>query len=263
MAHQAILLPGSVLPANLAYGGLVEALGEAAEARAKDLEVYSTEEPPPGYGLATEVDGVLREADTAGFERFHLVGYSGGGAISAALVAEHPERVLSLALLEPAWVGNRGLSASEQEAWVVFERMREQPPEEMMAAFVRTQLAPGVEPPPPPPGPAPPWMAARPAGIRALTGAFRRYDLDPAALRRFERPVYFALGGLSNPGYYGAMAARLRDVFSDYTLEVYEGRHHFDPPHRVEPARLSARLRELWDRAERQDRAPAGGGATR
>jgi pimeloyl-ACP methyl ester carboxylesterase len=249
MGHQAILLPGSVLPKDLAYGALIEALGEGIEARAKDLEVYAADEPPADYGLETEIDGVLREAEAAGFERFHLVGYSGGGAISTALVARHPERVLSLALLEPAWVGNDGLSETEQEAWAQFERTRDLPPDRMMAGFVRTQLAPGVEPPPPPPGPTPPWMAKRPAGIRALTGAFRRHDVDPARLRAFDRPVYFALGALSNPGYYGRMAERLGELFPDYTLEVYEGRHHFDPPHRVEPDRLAARLRGLWVRA--------------
>jgi hypothetical protein len=31
---------------------------------------------------------------------------------------------------------------------------------------------------------------------------------------------------------------------------VYADRHHFDPPHRIEPARLAAALGELWTRAE-------------
>jgi hypothetical protein len=67
-----------VLPAELAYPALIEALGEGVEARAKELEVYADEEPPQDYGLETELAGVLREAEAADFERFHLVGYSGG-----------------------------------------------------------------------------------------------------------------------------------------------------------------------------------------
>jgi hypothetical protein len=52
------------------------------------------------------------------------------------------------------------------------------------------------------------------------------------------------------------MAARLGDVFPDFTLEVFPDRHHFDPPHRIEPARVAAALRTLWGRAEsRQNRA--------
>jgi pimeloyl-ACP methyl ester carboxylesterase len=253
MEQQAILVPGIVLPSDLAYGDLIAALGASVAARAKELEVYAGDEPPEDYGLETEIDGLLAEADAAGFDRFHLVGYSGGGAISAAFVGRHPERVLSLALLEPAWIGNEGQTASEQDAWSEFDRIAELPPEELMPRFIRTQLAPGVEPPAPPPGPNPPWMAKRPAGIRAFGPALRRYDLDPSDLRAFERPVYYALGALSNPDYHGAMARRAQQLFSDCTLEVFEDRHHFDPPHRIEPERLALRLRELWDRASGGD----------
>jgi pimeloyl-ACP methyl ester carboxylesterase len=50
-----------------------------------------------------EVGGGLRDADERGWEQFHLVGYSGGGAAALAFAASHPERLASLALLEPAW----------------------------------------------------------------------------------------------------------------------------------------------------------------
>jgi hypothetical protein len=46
------------------------------------------------------------------------------------------------------------------------------------------------------------------------------------------------------------MAVRLARVFPDFTLQVFEDRHHFDPPHRTEPERLTASLRNLWARAE-------------
>ena len=73
-----VLLPGAVLPADLAYGDLVRELGEGVEAITKDLEVYRTDAPPPDYSLRTEADGVLAEVDRLGWDRFHLVGYSGG-----------------------------------------------------------------------------------------------------------------------------------------------------------------------------------------
>ena len=60
---QVILLPGSVLPAELAYGSLVAALGSDADVVMKELEVYATAEAPPDYTLDLEVGGVLREAD--------------------------------------------------------------------------------------------------------------------------------------------------------------------------------------------------------
>lgn len=135
-----------------------------------------------------------------------------------------------------------------------------------MPAFVRTQLAPGVEPPASPPGPPPPWMPSRLAGIGGFMAAFDAFEPDFEVLRRFDRPVYFALGGRGNPDLYTRMAKRLADVFSDFTLDIFEDRHHFDPPHRVEPARLAAALREFWTRAESKprdqmrdvDRADAG-----
>jgi hypothetical protein len=74
-----VLLPGSVLPGDLAYGSLVAALGPVADAVVKELEVYATPEAPPDYTLDFEVAGVLRDVDERGWDRFHLVGYSGGG----------------------------------------------------------------------------------------------------------------------------------------------------------------------------------------
>lgn len=93
-------------------------------------------------------------------------------------------------------------------------------------------------------------MAQRPAGIRAIIEAFRTHDLDRDALRRFDRPVYFALGGLSNPDQFGEEAERLARVFGDFWLQVFPNRHHFDPPHRAEAPALAASLRSLWQRSE-------------
>ena len=245
-----ILLPGIVLPAQLAFGALVAALGPGVDALPKNLEVYADPEPPDDYSLDLEVAGVLREADAHGWERFHLVGYSGGGAAALAFAATQPERLDSLALLEPAWAGRWDVSPAETALWREYDRLEGLPIEELMPAFMRLNLRPGVPLPEPPPGEPPPWMASRPAGIRAITEAFRRGDLDSEALRRFDRPVYFALGGLSNPNQYGEIAKRLDSVFPDFELEVFEDRHHFDPPHRIEPERLASSLKELWRRAE-------------
>ena len=247
--YPVVFLPGGVLPAEPAYAALLQVLGERVDAVAKDLEVYSGDRPPNDYGLGMEVEGILLEADAHGFGRFHLVGYSGGGASSLAFVAEHGERLLSLALLEPAWAGN-DRTVEEDALMHRFRALSPLPPDEFMAGFMRLQLAPGVEPRPPPEGPPPPWMAKRPAGIRAFLDAFDRGDLDLEALRAFNRPVYFALGGRSNPDYYARMADRLARIFPDFTIETFPERHHFDPPHRIEPEHLADSLLALWQRAD-------------
>jgi pimeloyl-ACP methyl ester carboxylesterase len=211
--------------------------------------VYSEERPPPDFSLDTEVKAILREADLRGFARFHLVGYSGGGASSLAFAAVHGERLLSLALLEPAWAGNKRTGV-EEAVMQGFRALEPLPPDQYMAGLQRLQLAPGVEPPPPPVGTPSAWMAKRPAGLRAFIDAFDNGDLDVEALQAFDRPVYFALGGRSNPDYYGRMAERLAAIFPDFSVETFPERHHFDPPHRIEPERLSKSLLALWRRAE-------------
>jgi pimeloyl-ACP methyl ester carboxylesterase len=243
-----LLLPGVVLPASLAYSALLDALPEGTNAVAKDLELYAADEPPAGYTLDAEGDGILRAAAEAGFERFHLAGYSAGGAAALRFATLQPGRLLSLTLLEAAWAGNQRRTPAEQEVQAEFERAMALPTEERMRQFVRLQLAPGVEPSPPPPGPPPPWMASRPAGVAAVMAAFAACELDLAPVIRAQLPVLYVLGGRSNPAWFAAIADRLAAALPDFTLEVFEDRHHFDPPHRAEPERLARTLAAFWSR---------------
>ncbi|MDP9284254.1 MAG: alpha/beta hydrolase, partial [Actinomycetota bacterium] len=79
---------------------------------------------------------------------------------------------------------------------------------------------------------------------------FDNAHLDLEALGAFDRPVYFALGGRSNPDYFARMAERLGAILPDFTVETFPDRHHFDPPHRIEPERLADSLLAIWQRAE-------------
>jgi pimeloyl-ACP methyl ester carboxylesterase len=243
-----LLLPGVVLPASLAFGALLDALPEGTHAVAKDLELYAADVPPAGYTLDDEGDGILRAAAEAGFKRFHLAGYSAGGAAALRFATLHPERLHSLTLLEPAWAGNQQRTPAEQELQAEVERVMALPAEERMGPFMRLQLAPGVEPPPPPPGPTPPWMASRPAGIVAVLAAFAACELDLAPVIRAKLPVLYVLGGRSNPAWFAAIADRLAAELPDFTLEIFEERHHFDPPHRAEPERIARILAAFWSR---------------
>jgi pimeloyl-ACP methyl ester carboxylesterase len=250
VATPVILLPGGVLPATPAYADLITALGPSVDARTKELAIYADDTvPPAGWSLDTEVVSIARFADEIGFERFHLVGYSAGGAASVLFCAEHPERLLSLTLNEPAWTGREEQSDAERSRWEIFASLLDLPPADLMPAFIRAELADGVPMPPPPDGPPPPWMPSRMKGIKAFIAEFlgRTLELDP--LRKFPRPVLYTLGGKSHPDYYGEIAERLAKVFGDYTVEVFPERHHFDPPHRIEPERMAEILRTHWARA--------------
>lgn len=70
-----------------------------------------------GYATSVveQIDDAVGLLDHLGTARAHVVGHSGGGAIALELAARHPERVLSLALLEPALVTD---SAGDFIAWL-------------------------------------------------------------------------------------------------------------------------------------------------
>ena len=245
-----ILLPGAVLPAQPAYEALIESLGPGIDAHVKNLELYAGERPPARYSLAIEVDGIERVRRTTNAGRIHLVGYSAGGAACLAYAAAHPDHVASLALMEPAFAGWQGMTSEERDHMERFRAVQAAVGDEMFGAFQALQLAPDVQPPPPPPGPPPAWLARRPAGIRALLDSFFRTDLELSSLAPVSAPVWIALGGRSHPDYFPRMAERLSRIFPDCTIDVFPDRHHFDPPHRIEPDAVAERLRALWTRAE-------------
>lgn len=242
----AIFLPGIVMPAALRYARLLDALAGSAPALTKELEVYAEPSPPDGYSIEREVEGISRVADDAGWERFHLYGHSAGGAIALAYAAACPERLVSLALDEPATDFSSESLATLREG---FARIEQLPPPERMRAFAQMQLAPGVEPPPRPPDPPPAWMEQRPAGIEAFDGAIHRYQLPRERLRNFARPVYYSYGSLSAPSWE-AMRATFAALLPDFTAERYDGLHHFNTSHHAEPSRVASALRALWRRAE-------------
>jgi pimeloyl-ACP methyl ester carboxylesterase len=253
----AVFLPGGVTPVALSYAPLLEELGGEISPLLKDLEVYAEDEPPADYSVQLEVNALERAVDAAGLDTFHLVGYSGGGAVSLDFAAHHPERLRSLAIYEPARQPGPLVLADHPEYGAAGGQLR---PDEMMAAFTSLQLRPGVEPPRPPPGPAPDWMAKRPEGLRAMMRAFETYATDPELLRGCTFPVYLAYGLLTHEGMIRRMQT-LAGLLPDVWIEAYPGLHHFAPPQRSRPADYATALRHLWARAE-AGRAGSGGGDT-
>ncbi len=243
-----IFLPGGIMPAALQYQPLLNVLDGEVQPFFKDLEVYAGDEPPADYSLEQEVEGIKRFAESNGLNHFDLIAYSGGGAVALAFVAKYSDQASSLALTEPAAIPSREWFRGESAYQAEFERVMRLPPAEQMREFVRLHLRPGVQPPPPPAGPSPTWMPKRPAGLRAMSHAFSTYDLSLGDLARFDKPVYFALGSLTD-SFEERMAEILRGLFPNFRCEVYEGRHHFDPPQRAEPERYARALRELWQEA--------------
>jgi pimeloyl-ACP methyl ester carboxylesterase len=148
-----MLLPGIIAPAAIRYEALIARLPDV-KSLPKDLEVYASDAPPSDYSIALEVGGVDRAADEAGFERFHLYGHSGGGAVALAYAAARPERLLSLAVDEPAYDFTKEAYADLDE----FRPLASLPVPERMRAFMKLQVSPAVELAPPPEGPPLGWQ---------------------------------------------------------------------------------------------------------
>jgi pimeloyl-ACP methyl ester carboxylesterase len=241
-----VFLPGIIAPVEVRYGPLLGHL-PGVHATLKDLEVYASDRPPPRYSVQVEVDGIEAAVVHEGLERFHLYGHSGGAACALAYVATHPDRVLSLAVDEPA--SDFTQADQTDPYWKEIDAAQALPGPASVAAFLRLQVAPGVELPPPPAGQPPPWMAKRPAGIAAFATALRHHHADPVDYAAFDGPVLFTFGSLTHPRWR-TMRDRLQRMFPDFTSEEFDGLHHLNTSHQAEPARTAALLTQLWDRAE-------------
>jgi pimeloyl-ACP methyl ester carboxylesterase len=240
-------LGGILMPARFRFGPLVAALGSSPELEVKELDVYASDRVPDDYSLASEIDALDRLAAERGYDRFHLYGYSIGGSIALAYVAAYPDKVVSLAVDEPA----TDFSDADRELLTAqgVNGLAEMPPEQRMQVFVRSLVRPGVEVGPSPAIPATPEMALRPAGLAAVSREVERYHVDGERLRAFDRPVYMSYGGLSSERWE-TMGARLAVLFPDCTVERYEGCHHLNTSHQAEPERVAGALKQLWSRSE-------------
>ena len=251
MEHPVIFLPGIIAPAAVRYTALVEHL-PGVRSLLHDLAVYDDDEPPADYSIAAELDALDRAADGAGFDRFHAFGHSGGGAVMLAYAAERGDRLVSVAVDEPA--SDFTADGDAIFGWPEFDEALALSPDEMIPAFMRLQVAADVVLPPPPDGPSPPWMAKRPAGIAAFVAALRNRRVDEDVYRRFRAPVHFSRGSRTHPRW-AAMHERLSVTFPDFSADVAEGLHHLHPAHQAEPERVGASLSTFWSAPNPASRA--------
>ena len=244
--HRAICLNG-VTPADVTYRPFALALGTDAELRLKDLEGYATDFPTD-YNLDTEVLGISRLAMDAKWERFHLVGYSGGGSVALAFAAAHPESVVSLSLIEPVFVGNDASWSDEYSAFLgSLDEALSAPLATRPAAFFRALTAPGRPPPPQPLGGQPDWLIPRSERQGRMWPRWRDTERGPQRLVAGGRSVYVAVGGRSRSAFQ-LIARWLADQSPGAIVEIYEERSHFDPPHVAEAERFALAVRENWER---------------
>jgi len=248
MKPQVICLPGGVAPAPQRYAPLLAVLGDRADLHMKDLEVYGEPKPPAGYAVEMELAAIDSFADEHGLERFHLLGYSGGGFISLAYAGTRTRHIQSLALFEPARIPGP-MTRDESAAFEALgARLAGLEGAAFMSAFVRAQLKPGVEPPPPPTSTSP-EMQKRPAGVATLMHAFTVFQFDRTQLEASPFPVFLGYGDLTHE-VESIKAGVLARLFADIQVRRFAGVHHFVPPEQIYTPDHVTSLLDLWRRAE-------------
>jgi pimeloyl-ACP methyl ester carboxylesterase len=224
-----------VVPPELTFARLVREVAERP-VRLHDLVGYS-ELLPPGYGVETEIDALDQVVDRPAA---HLLGYSAGASVALAFASARPDRVASLTLVEPPWVGAPDGSGFQRH---MDEVMLHTPAERRWEEFHRLLTRPGADVPPPPPNP-PPWAARRIARGEQVWEALRAHLIGADRLAALTAPVFLPVAADSHPWFTDA-AHRLAAQLPSATVEVFPG-NHVRPPHVGEPERFAARLRELW-----------------
>jgi pimeloyl-ACP methyl ester carboxylesterase len=237
------LAPGS---AESIFRRVLDVLDAPMDALFKDMEVTSGGGPPLDWSVQIEVEALAAVTDGAGLGQFHLVGYSGGAAVALAFVASHGDRVRTLTLIEPPWVGNDAWSPFEAAFWGAYDRAMALADEEAaIEAFGVAMRGPSVSGPsilPRDRSQVPPLLSA----LRIVGVGYRRAVLDRTALRSFNRPVYLPVGGRSTPRM-AAAAALLVGCFPDAQIEMYDNCDHFDLM-RTPAKRMARGLASLWAR---------------
>jgi non-heme chloroperoxidase len=96
-----------------------------------------SDNPAKGYTLDGFAKDVLAVADTAGAQRFVLVGFSMSGKFAQYLAAVQPERVLGLVLIAPVPASEFPVPADMAKAWCDTQHDRDAAFNQILAPFTK------------------------------------------------------------------------------------------------------------------------------
>ena len=243
---RAVVCLGAVAPAALTYARLQEALRDEVHLLLMDPLCFA-ESLPTDYGVHREMDEILHAADAAGHATFDLVGYSVSASLALLLAAGHPDRIRTLTLIEPPWIGDERGNPDHAAFLDSLDRAIAVPPCERYRALLAAVSPPQSDPSAYLPADPPAWLIERPVRFGLLWQSLRASSIDVQALSSFCRPVHLPVGSHTHPWFLLA-ARRLAALFPFAVVEIYQGLTHLDPPQSRETARFVQALRGLWDR---------------
>lgn len=194
------------------------------------------------YDLKTEVAAVEQGAADQGWSRYHLFGFSAGATVALATACANPDAVRTVAVFEPATIGDDDWGPGETRWRHDLGRVRQLAPRQRQPAFRRLLMAPGQRLPSQLP-PAPIWDEH----TEKLEDMLAAVGFHSADLARVTQPVLIMSGALSNPRFV-ELAERLVDVLPQPQSVLFQSCSHLVPPHRVAQHQLTDELTKLWSR---------------
>jgi esterase len=230
-------------PQGKATGEFAMRLAPRVQMSLVELAVWSLD-ARPSYDMDVEVGAVRALVDRAGFDRFHVFGFSAGGTVALASALAMPDRVLSVAVLEPATIGSDAWDPAEASWQAEMTRIRALPADARMDPFRRLLMRPGLDPPPSRRAGGWAWTAQD----EMLEDMLERPGFASSELAGFQGPALIVIGGQSSPRW-SVMARRLVDVMPDARVEVFEELSHFTPPYREQPEAFEEIMLGFWTQA--------------
>ncbi len=241
MAERVIwITPSEVDGPQRSYERVTQSLGPSADVLLKALEVWDVDPQAP-YDLQVEVEGVVRLAVHEGLDGFHLFGFSAGATVALAVALRLGEAVESVAVFEPATIGDDDWAAVERTWRTDMARVCNLfPVEARRSAFAQMML----------PADAPALTAARntsPWTTRTdlLEGMLAHVGFLSSDLAAITAPCLVITGGQSHRRF-AHLAERLLTVMPNAHQAAFPDRSHLSPPMREEPARVAELLSGLW-----------------
>jgi pimeloyl-ACP methyl ester carboxylesterase len=206
--------------AQSVFKRVVRALGGEVEPSYHSMLLSTISLPDPAWTLSAEAEALRRAVE--GRARFHMVAFSGGATVVLRYLAtrDRLDRIQSLTLVEPPWVGTDMWSDNERAFVDEFDRLVTLGPADRWEAFA-TLYAPGAALPPPPD------IERAALELEACWRGYRAEALDRESLRSIDVPVYLPVAGRS-PRRMVDAARLLAGVFPRARVETFEGRGHFD-----------------------------------
>jgi pimeloyl-ACP methyl ester carboxylesterase len=196
---------------------------------------------PAGYSIAVEAEAVRALAAEHGWASFHLVGFSAGATVALATALRFDNSVISLTLIEPAYIGDDAWSPAEAQWRARMTEVFSLPPDLHQQAFAEAMMPPGK--------PVPSGVSASrdviERGRLLESQALRQLGWSSGDLRALPSPTLVVTGGRS-AARFAAVGDRLCEVLPNCRAALFPERHHLSSPQRNEPERLATLLVELW-----------------